>query len=527
MTTTIHKKRALAYLRISNARQINGESSETQRTTIQKYADANDIEVVEWFYDEAKSGKNADRAELVNLLNVATKMRNKIDHVIVYKMNRASRDVDSYITAVRVKLQSIGITVRSATEQFDDSPMGHFMEIFHVLVGQMDNENKRDFTVDNMSSLAMQGYWQNQEPLGYDRFKLLNDLGKFRPSLKPNNKAPLVKQVLERFSEADITKAELTRYAKDIGLRSRNSKILSEDSVHRLLKAPVYAGYVQNNLTKQEMVDGKHAAIISKETFELNQSILYGPRTKKGEPRSKANADYPLKGLVKCPNCRQPLYASAPKTGGGGKSPRYHCSRKSCKGLVKSVSTAVMHDAFYSLLATIKPTEGILKLYKEVLISEASQYLGKTNKKITRLHTELEQISSSRLMVIKNYSDDKLTLDEKNELVDSYDSRKFQINSELDDLKSIQTVQEADIDHALNIMLNIDRQWNDSNLDNRQRFQTILFPKGLIYDYKVGGFGTSEISALYRYVPTKKGSEEPSKPFLVAGVGFEPTTLWL
>ena len=25
----------------------------------------------------------------------------------------------------------------------------------------------------------------------------------------------------------------------------------------------------------------------------------------------------------------------------------------------------------------------------------------------------------------------------------------------------------------------------------------------------------------------KKGSPEPEKPFLVAGVGFEPTTFWL
>ena len=27
--------------------------------------------------------------------------------------------------------------------------------------------------------------------------------------------------------------------------------------------------------------------------------------------------------------------------------------------------------------------------------------------------------------------------------------------------------------------------------------------------------------------PTKKGSEEPSKSFLVAGAGFEPATCWL
>ena len=54
-----------------------------------------------------------------------------------------------------------------------------------------------------------------------------------------------------------------------------------------------------------------------------------------------------------------------------------------------------------------------------------------------------------------------------------------------------------------------------------------LFPQGLVYDYENHRFGTSEISTFYRVLPTKKDSEEPSKSFLVAGVGFEPTTFWL
>ncbi|MDB5179708.1 MAG: hypothetical protein JWN12_340 [Candidatus Saccharibacteria bacterium] len=55
----------------------------------------------------------------------------------------------------------------------------------------------------------------------------------------------------------------------------------------------------------------------------------------------------------------------------------------------------------------------------------------------------------------------------------------------------------------------------------------MLFPEGLIYDYERGRFGTTMISPLYRYKPNKKDSEESSYNDLVAGVGFEPTTLWL
>lgn len=71
--------------------------------------------------------------------------------------------------------------------------------------------------------------------IGYVLHKTPNDVGKLRPSLKPNNMAPLVKQVLERFSEGNITKAELTRYTASIGLRSRYGKKLSEDRIHAMI----------------------------------------------------------------------------------------------------------------------------------------------------------------------------------------------------------------------------------------------------------------------------------------------------
>lgn len=59
----------------------------------------------------------------------------------------------------------------------------------------MDNETKRAFTVDNMTNLSLQGWWQAPAMVGYDVYKIPNEVGKLRPTLKPNNMAPLVRQV--------------------------------------------------------------------------------------------------------------------------------------------------------------------------------------------------------------------------------------------------------------------------------------------------------------------------------------------
>ena len=112
---TTRNKRAIAYIRISSQRQINGESPETQEKAIEAFAHNSSIDIIETFYDEAKSGKNTDRPSIKELIQYAEKHKDDIDHVIVYKMNRASRDMTSYVTGFLLPLKRLGITIRSAT----------------------------------------------------------------------------------------------------------------------------------------------------------------------------------------------------------------------------------------------------------------------------------------------------------------------------------------------------------------------------------------------------------------------------
>ena len=146
--------------------------------------------------------------------------------------------------------------------------------------------------------------------------------------------------------------------------------------------------------------------IIYRDTYEINQRLLYGKRKRVGEIRQKFNPDYPFKGLVLCPSCTKPLYASAPKTGAGGKSPRYHCSRPQCKSKYKSIKADVMRDDFEKMLQRIKPDDRLLALYKEVLITKAANQLGSLNGKISKARNQLDTIAENRLNAIKKFNTD-------------------------------------------------------------------------------------------------------------------------
>ena len=518
-------KKALAYVRISSMRQIDNESPDTQRSAIQRYADDHNTEIIKWYFDEAKSGKSADREDLQNLLQYAVANKDKVDYVLVYNMRRMSRDLESFIQQIKVVLNKCGISIRSATESVvDDTKMGRFMENLLVILGQLDNEGKAEVTIDNMKSLAFQGYWQHPPTIGYITVKIANESGKPRPSLAPNKMAEKVRATLERYSIGDMTKAELTRYAASIGLRSRYGNKLSEDSIHRLIKSWTHAGYVSDRFTGYEPIKGKHPAIISLETFERNQQISTHGATRTGEIRLRERSDYPLKGLLLCPNCNKPLYASAPQTGSGGKSPRYHCSRASCKGKYKSIKAETIHKQFETLLEIIQPSEQILGLYKTILVREANNELGRLNSRIKTVRSDLSEIDELRVKTIKKFAEDTITVEEKNDLTNSLDHQKSDKTTLLKELESQQKLREADIDFAINVMRNVSKQWSGSDFDIQMRFQKMIFPEGVTYDSATSKFGTTKISPLYRCIPNKKDSEVASKSFLVAGSGFEPLT---
>ena len=524
---TTEQTKVYAYMRYSSEKQRNGESIATQREAIEAYAERNNYRIAEYFIDEARTGRDTNRKGLNDLIDKTAKNKDKIKYVVVYKMNRISRDMPSYFANVYTVLRSRNIKIKSATEDFDDTSLGTFVQNTLVNFGQLENDMRRDVTVDTMQHVAKNGYWQNAPMVGYEMTKISTPQGKKRPSLVMSNKAPLVRDVLERFSQGDITLTQLTKYADAIGLRSRNGNVLKPQAVRNLIDNPIYAGYVTGKLTGGGLVEGVHEPIISKEVYAVNQSLLHGKKTRAGEKRRLVHPDYPLKGLLRCPSCKMALYASAPRTGAGGRSPRYLCSRKTCLKRVKSIKSEVMHEKFVEMLRDVKPDPRILKLYKEVLMVESSNRLGKLSAKIDRLNAEIDAISQKRMNAIRKYVEDRLTAREKDEIVAEYDADREALEESLDSLRNQQRIQESDIELALDIMARVDVQWLDAPVEIKIRFQSMLFPEGLVYDSKSGNFGTNKMSRFYRLVANKKDSEESSKSILVAGVGFEPTTFGL
>src|ERR1700753_2951967 len=98
------KNKALIYIRVSSEEQVENYSLGTQEEICRKAARFKGYEVVEVFREEGKSAKTIiGRPELLRLLDYCRKNKKEIGAIIVYRLDRLSRQTEDFL-AIRRKL---------------------------------------------------------------------------------------------------------------------------------------------------------------------------------------------------------------------------------------------------------------------------------------------------------------------------------------------------------------------------------------------------------------------------------------
>lgn len=272
------------------------------------------------------------------------------------------------------------------------------------------------------------------------------------------------------------------------------------------------------------MFDGKHIteAIISPDLFDKVQRVL-AQQSRRANKKDKRKIDvnplYPFAKWLMCPHCGKNYRGSAPRTGNGGHSPRYGCSSKECVGKVKSIKAELLHANFADMLSDITPSDGVLKLYKEILDRQALKQLGNINSRLDAQRKRLGELDKERLEALRNANNGSLSPDEKDEVIAYITSDKTEIQENIDKLEEQQQAKQSAIEYALNFMHDVQRLWLDADPDLKIRFQNMIFPEGLTFHTATLTFGTSTISPLYRYAPNKKDHSETEKSLLVTPAG--------
>ena len=183
--------------------------------------------------------KSTDRSQLQNLLTFCRLNKGRVHFVVVFNLTRFARDQYDHF-ALRSHLQSLGISLRSATEPIDDTSTGKLMEGVLAAFAQFDNDVRSDRTRAGMKAALELGRWVFLAPIGY-----LNAPRAMGKSLIHHPDEPRSYNAHSRSTRpADSRRSSCSSSSGAWGLTNRRGKPLTSQAIGVLLRNQLYAGIV-------------------------------------------------------------------------------------------------------------------------------------------------------------------------------------------------------------------------------------------------------------------------------------------
>ncbi len=191
---------AVIYCRVSTKEQVHNLSLDTQEARCREYCNRNGWTVLRIFREEGASAKTTQRPEFLKMLRFCETHADGVGYVIVNDLSRFSRDAIDQLT-VMAGLQEIGVHLRSATEEIDETSTGRFMSGLKAVINQHDNDVKADRTKLGMRAAVNIGRYPFRGPVGYINVKAEAGI-----NLAPDpERAPLVRKAFELVAERTMT----------------------------------------------------------------------------------------------------------------------------------------------------------------------------------------------------------------------------------------------------------------------------------------------------------------------------------
>ena len=503
-------ERAVVYVRVSTSEQVNNYSLDTQVQACTDFCKREGIEVVKVFREEGESATNAERTQLLSLLNFcATEAKRLgITLLLVHRVDRLARAVGDH-AAIRQALLKVGVRVRAVQENFDDTPTGRFMENLMASLAQFDNDVRAARTRDGMLAALQQGRWVWQPPLGYRR----PPGGCGSPSMAPDPDTASKVQIAFELASSGLSRPEILRRLDALGLRSRRGRRLSAQSLGNLLRNELYVGRIVVPKWNFEGL-GDFEPLVAPEVFARAQRST--GRGQSGNRRRLDHPDFPLRRAIRCGRCSTPLTGSWSK-GRQERYPYYRCPRRGC-GL--SVRKERLEELFVAELDALTVRHEVFDLLAAVVHDAVRERTAHARRSTEQLQRRLDAVSERQQRVVDAFIQDRVidreTFEEQRL---RFEEERRKIREELDRTVVPElTVVEDATRFARALLTELRACWNRLEGRHKPAFLRAMFPNGLAFGDD--GLGTEETPW---WVQAFEGSERGSET-LAPPTGFEPVS---
>lgn len=500
--------KAIIYARVSTEEQAKFNFSlENQVEVCKKWIADRGFELVaEPFIDAGESAKTMNRTALTKLLEYCRTHKDKIDLVLIYKIDRLARNLQDHM-AIKAILSQNGASLYSATEATgENTPAGKLIENVMATIAQFDNDTKSERTKDGIRKRISKGEISWVAPRGYLNIQKKDGIKTIIPDPET---ASFIKRLYEEYAKGIYKVSELTRMGNTWGLKSLKGKPIRQQAIHKILRNKLYAGIIDH---KGNEIQGNFEPIIGIELFQRVQFYLGTNTNNTAHPKRMLNPDFPLRVTARCKKCNGKFTGSWSR-GNGGKYAYYHCSK--CNS--PNVPKLTFETHFMEFLQKLSPNKDDERLFKAIVIDAWKQKLGELNQDVALVEKQIKQAEEEKQKTIdlakRGVLDDETAKEELARIKEKIALLRLSRN----ELQIDEFDLELGLNFCLFFMQNVHRLWYEATLTQKIKFQEMIFPKGLTYDYQT--FGTTEIASIYEL--NQAISEKKST--MVPGVGVEPT----
>ncbi len=297
-----------------------------------------------------------------------------------------------------------------------------------------------------------------------------------------------------------------------MGLTARSGEPMTAQTFHRLLRNPVYAGWICIPVWSLRE-RGTFEPLVSQELFDQVQSILDGKKTLV-RPYLRNNHDFPLRVFAECGACGAPLTGSW-TTGRTKRYAYYRCRNAACHH-INNLPAADLHKAFTDLLLRLQPeTQHMGKFRDAVRIvwqqknATADALLAQAQKRLADVRGRKDKLTDMALR-------GALSAETLSQQMQRLESEELTAKGELEAAKVEQWDVESLLDFACKLVEQPARLWFQSPLDQKQRLQKVFFPEGVRFEN--GEFRTDASGSFFNLFHPA----EAEKGDLASPTGFEP-----
>ena len=361
----------LAYIRYSSHAQDEGNSVAAQSSCIEKYAEANGMEVENYYIDMARSGRNTNREQYQKLKKDIEEGNVQAKVIIVRALDRLHRNASNQLYDFEW-FEKYGIRL-IAVNDGTDTASKNYSKLITTVKAAVAEEYSDTLSKNTRAALfecAKQcRHLGGTPPIG---FKVSSE-GLYEID---ELKAPIVRDIYRLYLQ-DMGYDYIIKYLNDKGYKTSEGNDFSKTSVNSILKNPKYMGTYVYDRTMPKDSEGKrnsHAekseyikiangmpAIISADDFNRVQAKMAENASKQTHRTGKNY--YALNGHIKCPECGKAFSGNVNNSNGR----KYFQYRASCKCGIKSVRMDHLNNfVFYALQQCIFSPENKDKIIKKM-----------------------------------------------------------------------------------------------------------------------------------------------------------------